>query len=339
MDIVLIGFGNVGRGLVEILHEKGPQLRADYGLEVRLLGVATRSRGTLYDPDGLDTGALLEAASAQRSLNAYPDSPTLRRDRDAAHLAGASPATVMVEASPTDLQTGGAALELTQAALGSGKHVILASKGPVALAYNELRMLAQRSGVRLLLEATVMAGTPAIRTLTDTLAGCTIQRVRGILNGTTNYILTEMENGMTYTDALNQAQRLGYAERDPSGDVGGWDAAAKAMILGAVLYNAGWTLSDLNVEGIIGITRDNVAAALGDGTRYKLIAEVTPDGASVGPMRLPMTDPLAAINGATNAITYSTDLLGDVTLIGPGAGPRETGFALLADLLAIHRDG
>ena len=182
-----------------------------------------------------------------------------------------------------------------------------------------------------------MAATPSIATGVELLAGCTIHEARGILNGTTNYILTQMESGLSYADALRQAQQLGYAETDPTADVEGWDAAAKVLILMAGLFGQRVAVSDLSVTGITGITQADIEDAKKSGERYKLIASATATGGSVQPMRLPLSDPLAHVGGATNAITFSTDLMGNITLIGAGAGKLETGYALLADLLAIHR--
>jgi homoserine dehydrogenase len=182
-----------------------------------------------------------------------------------------------------------------------------------------------------------MAGTPSIRLAMQALAGCTIGEARGILNGTTNYILTQMEGGMSYADALKQAQQLGYAEADPAGDVEGWDAAGKAIILARALFNSPITFKDMEVKGITGITAEDVKAAAAAGEKWKLVARVTAEGGSVQPMRVKLSNPLAAVSGATNAITYSTDLLGDITLVGAGAGRLQTGFGLLSDLLDIAR--
>jgi homoserine dehydrogenase len=150
-------------------------------------------------------------------------------------------------------------------------------------------------------------------------------------------MLTQMEAGLSYAEALAQAQELGYAETDPSGDVEGWDAAGKVLILAKVLFGSSLTMADLDVSGITRINAEDMAAAESAGERYKLIAEATPSGGSVKALRLPLSDPLASVAGATNAITLETDLLGDVTLIGAGAGQLETGSAILTDLLAIQR--
>lgn len=338
MRIAIIGFGVVGQGLAEILRDKAAELQAAHNFLCEIVAVATRSRGTLYHPDGLDTAQLLEAIQ-KGHLGHYPHVYGLTRNWDALTLVRQSNADVVVEVSPTNLQTGQPALDVCYAALDSGKHVVLANKGPLVAAYEALRERARLAGLRLCFEATVMAGTPALRLAVQDLAGCRISEARGILNGTTNYILTQMGMGLSYADALHQAQKLGYAEADPSADVDGWDAAAKLIILSGVLFGRPFTLRDLEVRGITGITPQDMEAARQAGERWKLIAQVTPDGGSVRPMRLPLSDPLAAVSGATNAVTYVTDLLGSVTLVGAGAGRLSTGFAVLSDLLDIHRAG
>lgn len=338
MRIVLIGFGNVGQGLATILRDKADDLRREYGFEPRIVAVATASHGALYHPDGLALDELLNAAQ-KGGLAAYPDGSGLARDWEPQRIVRECDGDVLVEASPTNLQTGQPALDLCYAAFESGKHVVLANKGPVAVAYDALTARAKAAGKRLLFEGTVMAGTPSIRLALAALAGCKITAARGILNGTTNYILTQMEGGLPYAGALAQAQALGYAEADPTADVDGWDAAGKAIILAAVLFNRRLTLETMDVTGIRGITAANVKIAQAAGERWKLIATVTPESGRVEPVRLSLSDPLAGVDGAANAVTYTTDLLGDVTLIGAGAGRIQTGFAILADLLEIHRRG
>lgn len=332
MKIALIGFGVVGQGLLEILRDKGTDLKAQYGFEAQVVAVATRSKGTLYNPAGLDIPTLLAAAN---DFSGYPDTAGLIRGTDILSLIKTCNADVMVECSHTNLQTGQPALDYCYAAFDSGKHVVLANKGPVAVGYNELVAHAAQAGKQLRFEATVMAGTPSIRLAMQALAGCKITEARGILNGTTNYILTQMEGGMSYADALAQAQQLGYAEADPAGDVEGWDAAGKVIILARALFNSTITFKDMDVKGITGITSDDVKAAAEAGEKWKLVARITADGGSVQPVRVKLSNPLAAVSGATNAITYTTDLLGDVTLVGSGAGKLQTGFGLLSDLLDI----
>ena len=333
MRLLLIGFGAVGQGLAKILRDQAAYLQEREGFSAQIVGVATRTRGSLYHPDGLDIDALLNAGH----LDQYPQTDGLVRGGDTPELIRTAQADVLVECSYSILTTGQPALDYCRAALESGKHVVMANKGPAALAYDELQALARRVGKRVGFEATVMAGTPSLRLGIEALAGCRILSARGILNGTTNYILTQMESGMAYVDALSQAQALGYAEADPTADVDGWDAAGKAIILAAALFHMRLSLDTMSVNGISKLTSDDIESARAAGERWKLIASVSPEGGKVEPVRLPAAHPLANVSGATNAVTYTTDLLGEVTLIGPGAGPTATGFGLLSDLLAIHR--
>ncbi|MBZ0274859.1 MAG: homoserine dehydrogenase, partial [Anaerolineae bacterium] len=235
MKIALIGFGTVGQGLAQILRDKAAILSDSYGFTPRITAVATHKRGTLYHPDGLNIEMLL-AAAEQGHLNHYPDAEGLHRNWAVPEIISQGQADVVVEASPTNLKTAHPALDYCYLALEHGKHLVLANKGPVVLAYHELIERARTTGKQLRFEGTVMAGTPALRVGVQDLAGCYIFAVRGILNGTTNYMLTQMENGLSYAAALERAQQLGYAETDPSGDVEGWDAAAKAVILAQSLF-------------------------------------------------------------------------------------------------------
>lgn len=319
MRLAINGFGNIGQAFAELLQRK----QAELALPLQVVAIVTRSRGRIYNPAGLALEQLLR------------DGQLPAETWDLADLLRDGSIDVLIEATPTDLQTGGSALETFRVALRAGVHVVTVNKGPLAVAYQELMELAHAHHAKLLFEGTVMAGTPSIRLAQSALNGNQILGARGILNGTTNYILTQMETGMAYADALAQAQALGYAEPDPSGDVDGWDAAAKVLILSNMLYNNPLTLPDLSVTGISAITLADVQQAQRDGKRWKLIAEITPDGGNVAPMLLSADDPLASVGGATNAITYQTELLGDVTLIGAGAGRIETAFAILADVLSL----
>jgi homoserine dehydrogenase len=334
--LALIGFGSAGQGLAQILRDHGDSLARRYGVEIRIEAVCTRTRGSLYDTDGLDTAALLEAITHDGHLRNLAG----QRDWSPLDMIEQADADVLVELSSTDLTSGEPATSHMRTALGRGMHAITANKGPIALHLTELRRLASDAQLYLGYEGTVMSGTPALRLGWSDLAGCEVLELRGIVNGTTNYILTQMEGGMSYADALAEAQRLGYAEADPTGDVEGYDAAAKAVILANVLMDARLGLGDVERAGITTLTRDTIEAARASGERWKLIARVWRAGntvrASVQPTRLPLSHPLASASGATNALTLTTDLLGDVTLIGPGAGGAATGFAIISDILALH---
>jgi homoserine dehydrogenase len=333
--LALVGFGAAGQGLARILSERGAWLREARNVDLQIVAVCTRSRGAVADPNGLDPALLLQTIARDGDFKQHP----FATDWDAAATVANTNANVLVEVSPTNLETAEPATSLIRAAFARGMHVVTANKGPVALHVAELREVARAAGVTFGFEGTVMSGTPGLRLCWSDLAAGEIHELRGIVNGTTNYILTEMEHGREYSDVLAEAQRLGYAEADPSGDVDGHDAAGKAVILANVLLGAKLTPADVERQGISGITRDMVAAAGAAGQRWKLIARVWRDGqqvrASVQPTRLPISHPLAGVAGAMNALTVSVEWLGEVTLIGPGAGGNATGFALLSDILAI----
>lgn len=307
MKIILVGFGTVGQGLAELFLEKGKVLKSRYGFEPVISGVATRSKGILYRYQGLSIPDLLEAAK-KGSFEHYPDSKDADRNfSDAVDLLRRCGADVMVEVTPTDLETAMPAAAHFQAAITTKKHIVTANKGPLATGYKQLVQRAKDAGVQIRFEATVMSGTPTIATGLELLAGSGMLEVRGILNGTTNYILTQMESGLEYEAALKQAQELGYAETDPTADVEGHDAAAKVLILLAALFGQEKTFEDLDVTGITQISAEDIQSAKAARERYKLVASVTLAGGSVKPMRLPMNDPLAQVSGATNAVTFQTD--------------------------------
>ncbi|MCP5107534.1 MAG: homoserine dehydrogenase [bacterium] len=333
--IALIGFGTVGQGLAEILMSKEQELKERYGYEFDIVGISDITYGTAYNAGGLDMSAMLEAAKGKNKFSKDA------KDWDSLTLIKESNADVVCELAFTDLEKGEPAISHCKAAFETGKHVVTSNKGPAALAYGELNQLAEKKGVQFLIEGTVMSGTPAINLMEGPLAGCTISAARGILNGTTNYILTQMEEGMSYEEALKKAQELGYAEADPTGDVEGYDARGKVTILANVVMNTALKIEDVACEGITKITLDDIAKAKAENCRWKLIGSVKKEGgkvtASVAPEKLPLSHPLAGVMGATNAMTYTTDLMGDVSIVGAGAGRTETGFSILTDLLKIHR--
>lgn len=338
--IVLVGFGNVGQGVARVLRDRGEDLARLYGMRAEIVAVSDPLRGNLYDPEGLSPGELLEAIEEDGDLGRVM---ARTPGSDAMYTIAASNADVVVELSYTDLVTGEPALSHIRRALEHGRHVVTTNKGPVALRYEELSRLASERGLTLGVEGTVMSGTPVLRLGGEMLAAAGIRRVEGILNGTTNYILSRMEAGEGYEEALRDAQERGYAEADPTGDVEGFDAAAKVVILANLLMGEALSLDEVRREGITDLDVEDVVAAPKGGHRWKLLGKVERDGervvASVGPTRVPLEHPLASVGGATNALTFATDLLGDVTLIGPGAGREETAYAVVGDLLAIHQRG
>jgi homoserine dehydrogenase len=336
--LALIGFGNVGQGLAQILDEKGNDLRSRFNVDVRITAVSDIRLGSVYNPAGFSPRGLLTAVKEDGSLERV-EAP--QRGWDSLRTIRNTESDVVVELSPTDLRTGEPAVGHIRAALESGKHAITTNKGPIALQYQALRNLADAHGVEIGVEGTVMSGTPALRFGTELLAAAGIRSIQGIINGTTNYILTRMHEGKSYAEALAEAQSKGYAEADPTGDVEGFDAAGKLVILANVLLRTPIGMEEVAREGITRLSKEDVCEAEEGGEVWKLIAslERTEGGvqARVHPQRVPRSHPLASVRGATNALTFTTDWLGDVTLIGPGAGRLETGYAILCDLLAIDR--
>jgi homoserine dehydrogenase len=335
--IAIIGFGVVGQGLAEILLRNKERLRAEYGYEYSVVAVSDFVKGAAYDPKGLDLAKVLELAKSN-GISRYPGAQT---GWDALDTIRKSNADVVAEATFTNIKTAEPAYSHFKAALESGKHLVTTNKGPTALFFRELAALAKSKKVQFKYEGTVMSGTPALNLAELCLAGSEIKEIRGIVNGTTNFILTNMEKGKSYAEALKEAQDLGYAEAVPDADVEGYDAMAKVVILAKAVMGADIKVADVDRTGITKITLDDINAAKAEGKRWKLIGRLSREGgvvrASVRPERLDVADPLAGVGGATNALTFSTGLIRNVTIIGPGAGKIETGYSILVDLLAIHR--
>lgn len=339
-NIAFIGFGVVGQGLAEILCDRGETLRDSVGLDANVVAISDPVKGSLYHPDGLDIKRVLKLVKETGHIRDY-DQPGLITGWDSFRTIRESNADTVVEVTFTNVKTGQPAIDHCKAAFESGKNVVMSNKGPVALAYRELSQMAREKGVRLGYEGTVMSGTPALRMPLVSLTGNAITEVRGILNGTTNYILTKMETGMSFDDALREAQENGYAEADPTSDIEGYDVLYKVVILANVVMNVPLRREDVECEGIRHLTQGDIEKAKSEGKRWKLLARIkkTGDGvkANIGPEMLPLSDPLAGVSGAMNAITYDCDLAGPITLVGAGAGRTETGFSLLIDLINIDR--
>lgn len=337
--LAFAGFGVVGQGLCEILLEKEDLLRERYGMNWKVVAISDFKLGSIANGKGIDITQVLETIQNGGRID---DIEAPGQGWDVLTMIEQSNANTLLEVTYTDVKTGEPAMTHIKAAMNKGMHVVSTNKGPVVKALNELRELACEKGVSYGVEGVVMSGTPVINLAEYTLAGNTISEVRGIVNGTTNYILTQMEEGISYEDALKKAQELGYAEADPTGDVEGWDALGKVVILTSVLFGKKLEWEDVEREGITGISSSDIQEAKDRGMRWKLIGstKLMPDGsirASVKPECLPASDPLTGISGATNALSFVTDELGPVTIIGPGAGKRETGFSLLIDLINISR--
>ncbi|KYK27745.1 MAG: homoserine dehydrogenase [Theionarchaea archaeon DG-70-1] len=337
-NIVIIGLGVVGTGMAEILHNKKEILKKKYGFEYKIVGICDLIKGSIYDENGLDLGEVLKLNKEKGVIGDYP---CKEKGLTSVDMITKPEVDIVAEVTPTDVKTGEPGLTHFKTALEHKKHVVSTNKGPIALKYKELRDLAEKNKVYLGFEGTVISGTPAINLGTRDLAGCNIKSVKGILNGTTNYILTQMEEGRSYEEVLKEAQQKGYAETDPTADVEGYDPLAKIVILANAVMGGDVNINDVYREGITGITLEDVETAKKEGKRIKLIGRAWKQNgkvtAQVKPESLPVTDPLANVMGVLNAITFETDVTGDVTIIGPGAGAYTAGYAMVTDMLEIHR--
>ncbi len=337
--LAFIGFGVVGQGLIEILIEKKNLLEKKYNFTYTVVAISDLFKGSVYDKNGLDMEKILSIIKQGKKLNEYPFGI---KDMDSISTIKDSNADTIIEVTYTDVKTGEPALTHIKTAFECNKNVVSTNKGPVIKESLNLIKIAKNKNLHYGFEGVVMAGTPVINLFRHTLNGMIIKDFRGILNGTTNYILTKMEEGMSYNDALQKAQELGYAEADPTGDVEGFDALGKVVILTNVILGKKISWEDVKRKGITEFTKEDIELAKNEGKRWKLIgsAEIKLDGtvnAKVWPEKLPINDPLAGISGAKNALTFNTDELGEVTIIGPGAGKRETGYSLLIDLLEMNK--
>tara|TARA_B100000780_G_scaffold274814_1_gene240401 strand:+ start:226 stop:1242 length:1017 start_codon:yes stop_codon:yes gene_type:complete len=334
VKITYVGFGVVSQGLAEIILENNSVLPVVKNEEIQTVGIFDTMKGSRIDPKGINMHDVL--------LNAKKDDYSLLTDTivDISKAIQEINADIIIEASFTDIKTGQPALSFIEAALKSNKHVVTTNKGPFALAYKQIFNLASLMKKNVAIEGTVMSGTPIINVLNNGLLGSDITALSGIMNGTSNYILSKMELGMSYEDALSQAQNLGYAETDPTSDVEGLDTLAKVMILANVVFGEQLTQQNINVNGISKITLSDVKKASSENTRWKLIGSVWKDSkgkvhGSVGPKLISVNDSLYGISDATNALKITSNLLGDTTIVGEGAGKTETGFALYNDIISI----
>jgi homoserine dehydrogenase len=332
VKILIVGFGVVGRATLQLLEERKSDLYRQHGVAPRVVGVID-SRGAAMSPAGLDPAVLLEAKEKHGTVAAYP-AHGVRDVRDVDLIAG-SEADLLVEATPTTVRTPGPSMERLKAAFRTGKHVVCVNKAPLAVAFPVLQELSRHNGCEFRYSGTVGGGTPVLSLAAEVVRGSEVVAVRAILNGTTNFILTRMEkDGWSFDRALAEAQRLGYAEADPSADVDGIDTATKIVILANGVLARPCTIGDVKIEGIRGVTAERVEAAKKAGQVVKLIARAGPDGVSVRPEEVAADAPLN-VGGSLNCLSLELKTGGEVSLIGRGAGGPETATAILRDLLDI----
>jgi len=323
--ISIVGFGHVGGGVAEVVMRKHDEILRKHGLDLRIVGIADL-KGAIVDEGGLSRDEIARFGAGGALL----DMSSLELIREIEH-------EVMVEATPTNVTNGEPGLTHIITALNSNRHVVTSNKGPLALEYRKLMELAERKGRELRFEATVGGAMPLISLIRENLAGNGITAIRGILNGTCNYILTRMTNeNLPYEHVLREAQEIGIAESDPTKDVEGIDTAVKLVILANSVFGMDATYRDVRVQGITEITPDALKLARDAGYAIKLIGDVDIDGRlEVAPRLVPVSDPLN-VGGTLNVATIRADLAGDITVIGKGAGPIEAASAILSDIIAIY---
>jgi homoserine dehydrogenase len=310
--ILILGFGTVGQGFFDLFTRKKESLGLN---DVTISEIVDMKYGHIVNPRPDVIG---EIAGGK----IFPPKDVISTIKE-------SDADIVCEFTWLDLKTAEPAYSHVKTALELGKHVISTNKGPSALKYKELTELAKRKGVKFLMKGTVMAGTPSFNLL-DLLPGAEVKSVRGIMNGTTNYILTSMEQGKDFSTALKEAQELGYAEADPTNDVDGFDTASKITIISHIL---GWNheFKNLKIEGIRKVTPEQAKE------KTKLIAYADRSTAYVRPIKLSKEDILSGVSGVMNAIEIDTDTMGRIYAMGPGAGRIQTAQAALTDLMSIVR--
>lgn len=336
---VLVGLGNIGRNLLDILVHRCEAVRDWYDLEFRLVGAADSS-GALSDSEGIDMAVLRDLKAAGGGVAQMPGA---HAGLDAHELVRSVQANLLVDASPTNLTDGEPGMTCTRLAFEQGWHVVAANKGPLVLAYNQLTRLARESRRRLLFSGTVAGGLPTVNLGVRDLAGSGVLKVEGIFNGTTNYILTCMlSEGMTYREALRGAQEAGIAEADPTLDVDGLDAASKLVIIANSVLRRPTTLADIKIKGIRHLTLETLTEARDAGRVVKplAVAEWTGDDYQlcVGPVALPEEHPLARTGMWDMGVVYTTDYMGIISAVIEEKGPVPTSAAVLRDMITIYAE-
>jgi homoserine dehydrogenase len=333
-NLALLGFGNVGQALARLLLRKRAKLQARYEITFSVTGLATGRHGAAIDHAGLDLERALAVLNAGDSLNALSVEPVPSDGLDFVRRCGAQ---VLCENTPVNYQTGQPAVDHLRTALELGMHALTANKGPVVHAYRELTELARSKGVKFYFEGAVMDGAPIFSLFRAALPAAELRAVRGVLNSTTNLILTRMEGGESFAEAVAYAQSIGIAETDPSGDIDGWDAAVKLSALATVLMDTPLKPDEVQREGIRNLTFDDIARARAQGQRWKLVctAERQAGGvyARVAPELVSPDSPLYGVSGTTSIIQFETDVLGKLSVVETDPGPETTAYALLADFV------
>ena len=332
MRIILCGFGVVGQSLAKLLESRAEDLYARYGLKPRIIGVFD-SKGSAVDVSGLDVTRLIQIKKKYGSVKKYSNT---KNNVSGIQMINELEAEVLIETTASNYKDAEPGMSHIINAMKHGMHVISVNKGPLALAFPSLMELATYNHVIFRFSGTVGGGTPILDYAKNSLKGERIISFDGILNGTTNYILTNMTNGMSFKDALNDAKKRGYVEADESLDLDGLDAAAKLVILANWIMGMKVTMPEIKCIGIRKIDSDDIRKAAANNSAIKLIASCD-NGLIVKPKELPFDNPLC-VSGTLNAISFTSEHSGTQTIIGRGAGGIETASSILRDLIDIRNE-
>jgi homoserine dehydrogenase len=316
---------------LRLLISKETELRRRYDVRWRLTGVATRRAGWIADPDGLNPLAV---------LNGHWPAPHATPPRNVREWLERARADVFFEASSLNTQTGQPAIDHIKTALDLGAHGVTVNKGPIVHAFTELTALAREKHRKFLYESTVMDGVPIFSMFPMGLPATDLRGFSGVLNSTTNVVLTEIEKGRSFEEAIKRAQVMGIAESDPTADLDGWDAAVKVVALAIVLMGVPVRLDQVQRIGIRELSEEKIRSVRAAGMRYKLVCRAVRRGdgvdCSVRPELLLASDPLANLEGSSSAVRFDLDVFG-LSLVEHNPGIEATGYGLLADFLrAVH---
>lgn len=337
-NLAMVGFGNVGQALARLLLAKREELNARYHVTFSVVGIATRRHGIAMNSQGLDLERALAMMENGASLGALSSETPPDNAFEFIRRCGAD---VLFETTPVNYQNGQPAVTHLQLALEMGMHAITANKGPVVHAFRQLSQLAVTRGRKFYFESAVMDGAPIFSLFREALPAVHLIAFQGILNSTTNLMLTRMEEGETFERSLAYAQSIGITETDPSGDIDGWDAAIKVAALVTVLMDFPLTPHQVERQGIRQLTSQAVMQAKREGKRWKLVCRARRQGegvqARVAPEQVLPTSPLYAVHGTSSLIQFETDVLSGLTVIESDPGPQTTAYGLLADFLNAVR--
>jgi len=343
--LAFIGFGNVAKSLMRLLERKRATLKNQYDIAFSVTGISTGRHGCAVNPDGLDMNKVFALIESGKSIPPL----SIIQVEDSLAVIQHSQADVMFENTPVNHATGQPAIDHVRAALNAGQHAITANKGTVVHGHRELTELAESKGKKFYFESTVLGGAPLFSVFREAMPAVELQSFKGILNATTNIILSRMEDGESFDEAVKYCQSIGIAETDPSNDVDGWDAAIKVAALVTVLMGASRPLRPQEVEreGIRHLTSEMIRQAKADGKRWKLVCSAEREGKSVrarvAPELLPATSPLYGMQYSSTGVTFRTDVLPDYSIgiserEGMHGGPDETAYGLFADFINAVRE-